>query len=87
MFATITTPPGEVFLHGYHSYLALARTRWAFDDASGARSVLNPLLLAARKNGWCDAEREVSALLADLADETSPPLRGSAASAPPDPAR
>lgn len=66
VLATITAPPGAVFLDGYHSYLAIARTRKALGDARGAREVLVSLLGAARQHGWRDAEREVSDLLAVL---------------------
>ena len=66
MLATITAPPGEVFLGGYHSYLAIARTRFTFGDAPGGRAVLTPLLAAARRRGWLDAEKETSRTLAGL---------------------
>ena len=66
VLATITAPPGDVFLGGYHSYLAIARTRFAFDDAPGGRAVLTPLLAAARRRGWLDAEQETSRTLATL---------------------
>lgn len=61
---TITAPPGAVFLDGYLSYVAIARTRTALGDASGAQAVLVPLLAALRQHGWRGAEAEVSDLLA-----------------------
>ncbi len=87
LLATITAPPGAVFLDGYHSYVAVARTRQALGDVRGARGVLEPLLLAANRNGWRAAGREVSDVLAGLADESGGTVSGSAASAPLDRAR
>ena len=66
VLATISAPPGDVFLDGYHSYLAIARTRIAFGDLPVGRAVLTPLLEAARHRGWLDAERQASTTLADL---------------------
>lgn len=63
VLATITAPPGAVFLDGYNSYLAIARTCVALGDARTAQDLLAPLLAAARHNGWRDAERDASALL------------------------
>lgn len=63
VFATITAPPGAVFLDGYRSYLAIARTCFAQGDEPGARDLLVPLLAAARQDGWRSAEQEITALL------------------------
>jgi class 3 adenylate cyclase/tetratricopeptide (TPR) repeat protein len=66
VLASITAPPGDVFLDGYHSYLAVAQTCRLLGDADAATEVLLPLLAAARTHGWRDAERAASALLTDL---------------------
>ncbi len=63
VLATITAPPGAVFLDGYQSYLAIARTCAAVGDARGARDLLVPLLAAARENGWRGAEKDVADVL------------------------
>jgi len=66
VLAAISAPPGDVFLDGYRSYLAIARTRSAFGDSRGARAVLIPLLAAAQRHGWRGAEQEAPAALAEL---------------------
>ncbi|MEO6472149.1 MAG: AAA family ATPase, partial [Aeromicrobium sp.] len=66
VLATITAPPGGVFLDGYHSYLAIARSRMGCGDSRGAKDLLDPLLAAARHHGWRAAEQEASAALAEL---------------------
>lgn len=63
ILATITAPPGDVFLDGYRSYLALARTCVALGDISGAQDLVVPLLAAARENGWSAAEQDAAAVL------------------------
>jgi tetratricopeptide (TPR) repeat protein len=65
ILATVTAPPGEVFLDGYHSYIAVARTCLAFGDSAGAQDVLIPLLAAARRNGWRGVEQEAADLVSD----------------------
>jgi class 3 adenylate cyclase/tetratricopeptide (TPR) repeat protein len=87
VLATITAPPGDVFLDGYRSYLAIARTRAALDDAPGAEAVLAPLLAALRQHGWRDAEGEVSDLLAVVRGEAPGQANGRDDAAPRDPAR
>ena len=62
VLASITAPPGEVFLDGYRSYIAVARTCLVLGDDRGAREVLTPLIAAARRNGWCAAEQEAAGL-------------------------
>lgn len=69
VLAAISAPPGDVFLDGHLSYLAIARTRSAFGDSRGARAVLIPLLEAARRHGWCGAEQEATTALAELGDD------------------
>jgi class 3 adenylate cyclase/tetratricopeptide (TPR) repeat protein len=64
LLAGITAPPGAVFLNGYHSYLAIARTRSEMGDTAAAAEVLLPVLESARTNGWALAERQASAALA-----------------------
>ncbi len=63
VLATITAPPGGVFLDGYRSYLAIARTCAALGDSRGAQDLLVPLLAAARQNGWSSAEQDAAAVL------------------------
>ncbi len=66
VLASITAPPGDVFLDGYHSYLAVGQTCRLLGDGDAATAMLLPLLAAARTRGWRDAERAASAVLADL---------------------
>jgi len=66
VLGTITAPPGAVFLDGYRSYLAMARTHLAGGDARAAQAVLTPLLTAARRQGWTGAAQEASEALAML---------------------
>ena len=87
VLATITAPPGAVFLDGYRSYLAIARTRTALGDELGAQAVLVPPLAALRQHGWRDAEEEVSGLLAVVRGEAPGPASGRDVPAPRDPAR
>ncbi len=68
VLATITAPPGALFLDGYRSYLAIARTSIASGDADGARVLLASVGEAARRHGWRTAEQEVAAVL-DLATD------------------
>jgi len=76
VLATITAPPGSVFLDGYRSYLAIARTQLALGATSRAQELLAPLVSAAREFGWRDAEQEADQLLATVT--------GSGVPAPPD---
>lgn len=69
VLATITAPPGALFLDGYNSYLAVARTCIAHGDVRAAQELLVPLLAAARRNGWRRAEQAVSAELDVLEGE------------------
>jgi class 3 adenylate cyclase/tetratricopeptide (TPR) repeat protein len=87
VLAAISAPPGDVFLNGYLSYLAISRTRSAFGDSRGAQEVLVPLLAAARRHGWHGAEQEATAALAELGDETPGEVSDSGVPAPPDRAR
>lgn len=84
VLATITAPPGEVFLDGYHSYLATARTCIAFGDSNRAQDLLAPLLAAARRNGWSAAAQDASAALGTMPGDTSGRVSGSGVPAPPD---
>ena len=74
ILATVTAPPGEVFLDGHHSYFAVARTCLARGDLPGAREVLEPLLGAARRHGWRRVEQDAAALLVS-GGASSPPDR------------
>jgi tetratricopeptide (TPR) repeat protein len=74
--ATITAPAGELFLDGYRSYIAVARTCLALGDSRGAQQVLAPLLDAARRNGWRNAEREAADLLVSETGAPAPPDQG-----------
>jgi hypothetical protein len=67
VLAGVTAAPGDVFLDGYHSYLAIARTSIALQDPRGARDVLVPLHAAALRHGWRDAEQQAEAVLRLLA--------------------
>lgn len=73
----VTAPPGEVFLDGYHSYIAVARTCLAHGDSAAAREQLVPLLDAARRHGWNNAELKAAELL----------VSANGAPVPPDPAQ
>ncbi len=63
VLVTITAPPGQVFLDGYASYLAVARTFLAHGDLHEAQELVVPLLAAARQNGWRNAEDAAAAVL------------------------
>ncbi|WP_188113464.1 ATP-binding protein [Nocardioides humilatus] len=67
VLATVTAPPGTIFMDGYRSYLAMARTSIAVGDPGAAQELLVPVLDAARRHGWTTAEREVAAMLDQLA--------------------
>ena len=73
VLATITAPPGAVFLDGYRSYLAIARTRAALGDSRGARDLLSALMTAARGYGWRGAEQDAAALLVSDSGVPVPP--------------
>ena len=76
ILAAVTAPPGEVFLDGYHSYIAVARTCAAQGDQRGAQHVLGPLLDAARRHGWLNAEQEAAELLVSVIGAQAPPDQG-----------
>ncbi|MFL6108670.1 MAG: ATP-binding protein, partial [Marmoricola sp.] len=63
VLATMTAPPGGVFLDGYRSYLALARTCVGFGDKQSAHDLLGPLRAAAREHGWRQAGADAAALV------------------------
>ncbi len=76
--ARITAPRGSTFLNGYHSFLAIARTRQARGEETAIRELLGPLRTAAVTNGWVTAIREMDAVLSELgsaraADDSAAP--------------
>ena len=52
VLATVTTPPGRMFLLGAHAPLAVARVRLACGEATHATALVEPVLEAARAAGW-----------------------------------
>ena len=52
VLATVTTPPGRMFLLGAHAPLAVARVRLACGEATHAIALVEPVLEAARAAGW-----------------------------------
>ncbi len=63
VLAAITAPPGSMFLDGYRSYVAVARTCLALGDPRRAQDLLVPLIAAARRYGWRDAEQDAADVL------------------------
>jgi class 3 adenylate cyclase/tetratricopeptide (TPR) repeat protein len=63
VIGTVTAATGDVFLDGYRSYLAIARTCIALQDPRGALDVLVPLHAAALRHGWRDAAQQAADLL------------------------
>jgi class 3 adenylate cyclase/DNA-binding SARP family transcriptional activator len=53
--ATVRTPPGSVFLHGAHAYLAAARAAAALGEPSRGARLLAPIVDAAVAEGWKEA--------------------------------
>ncbi len=84
VLATITAPEGSVFLDGYHSYLAMARTCLVLGDTRGAEGLLVPLVNAARRYGWRDAEREASEVLVEVEAGAAAQVTGSGVPGPAD---
>ena len=56
-------PPGEAFLHGAHSYFALARLRLARDEPGAAETLVRVVRDPAEKMGWVEVTAEADLLL------------------------
>ncbi|HZK51138.1 MAG TPA: hypothetical protein VFD47_06215 [Actinomycetota bacterium] len=59
----VDVPPGEAFLHGAHSYFALARLRLARDEPSAAEALVRVVRDPAEKMGWVEVTAEADLLL------------------------
>jgi hypothetical protein len=65
----VTAPPGHAFLFGFPAYAAVARVLLASGEAERGEALLRPLLAAAKRSRWHEAEA-VSALVLGLCLET-----------------
>jgi tetratricopeptide (TPR) repeat protein len=59
----VDVPPGEAFLHGAHSYLALARLRLARDEPGKAEALVQMIRVPAESRGWVEVAAEADLLL------------------------
>ncbi len=59
----VDLPPGEAFLHGAHSYFALARLRLARDELGAAEALVRVVRDPSEKMGWVEVTAEADLLL------------------------
>ena len=59
----VDAPPGEAFLHGAHSYFALARLRLARDEPRSAEALVRMIRDPSEKMGWAEVTAEADLLL------------------------
>ena len=59
----VEVPPGEAFLHGAHSYFALARLRLARDELGPAETLVRIVRDPAETMGWVEVTAEADLLL------------------------
>jgi len=59
----VDAPPGEAFLHGAHSYFALARLRLARDEPRAAEALVRVVRDPSEKTGWVEVTAEADLLL------------------------
>ena len=59
----VDVPPGEAFLHGAHSYFALARLRLARDEPGRAEALVQTIRASAESRGWVEVAAEADLLL------------------------
>jgi tetratricopeptide (TPR) repeat protein len=65
LLEAVTAPPEHTFLFGFPAYAAVARVLLATGDAAAGEALLRPVLGAAKRSGWREAEA-VSALVLGL---------------------
>jgi DNA-binding SARP family transcriptional activator len=63
LLGRVDAPPGEAFLHGAHSYFALARLRLARDEPGAAETLLREVHDPSEKMGWVEVTAEADLLL------------------------
>ena len=59
----VDLPPGEAFLHGAHSYFALARLRLARDEPRAAEALVRVVRDPSERMGWVEVTAEADLLL------------------------
>jgi class 3 adenylate cyclase/tetratricopeptide (TPR) repeat protein len=59
----VSAPPGGAFLFGSHAYVALARVHLATGAPERGEALLRPLLGAAKRSGWREAEATTELVL------------------------
>ena len=59
----VEVPPGEAFLHGAHSYFALARLRLARDERHSAEALVQVIRDPSEMMGWTEVTTEADLLL------------------------
>jgi DNA-binding SARP family transcriptional activator/tetratricopeptide (TPR) repeat protein len=65
----VNAPPGEAFLHGAHSYLALARLRLARDEPPAAEALVRVVRGPAEQMGWVEITAEADLILGMARDD------------------
>ena len=60
----VVVPPGEAFLHGAHSYFALARLRLARAEPRAAEALVRVVRDPSERMGWVEVTAEADLLLA-----------------------
>jgi class 3 adenylate cyclase len=65
MLHRVTAPPEHAFLFGFPAYAAVARVLLASGEPEGGEALVRPLLAAAQRSGWREAEA-MSALVLGL---------------------
>ena len=65
----VDVPPGEAFLHGAHSYFALARLRLARDEPGRAEALVQTIRASAESRGWVEVAAEADLLLGAARDD------------------
>jgi DNA-binding SARP family transcriptional activator len=59
----VDVPPGEAFLHGAHSYFALARLRLARGEPASADAIIQTIRDPSEAMGWAEVTAEADLLL------------------------
>ena len=63
LLSGVEVPPGEAFLHGAHSYFALARLRLARDERHSAEALVQVIRDPSEMMGWAEVTAEADLLL------------------------
>ena len=66
IFAAVSVPAGEAFLHGAHSYFAAARARLRLGERDAATKLVDSVREPARTAGWIETAVEADLLIGQI---------------------